>query len=123
MSANLNESLEDIIETGCTRILSSGGAYNVERGFEKLLELHLQANDRIEVMPGGGVDIYNVNLFINNGFKNIHLSAKKNINSKMKYRANLSISSIPEVSSFDYIGFDIEKLKKFVKYVRKNEIL
>ncbi len=123
MSADLNQSLEDIIETGCTRILSSGGASNVEIGFDKLLELHNKANDRIEIMPGGGVTIDNVQKFIDAGFKNIHLSAKKLVKSKMQYRANLSMTANPNISSFDYIGVDFEKLKLFTAYVRQNEKL
>ena len=123
MSADLNQSLEDIIETGCTRILSSGAASNVEIGFDKLVELQNQANDRIEIMPGGGVNIDNVQKFIDAGFKNIHLSAKKLVKSKMQYRANLSMTANPNISSFDYIGVDFEKLKQFTAYVRENEIL
>ena len=121
MSADLNQSLEDIIETGCTRILSSGGAPNVELGYDKLVELHEQAKARIEIMPGGGVAIDNVQQFIDAGFNNIHLSAKKLMKSKMQYRANLSMTANPSISSFDYIGVDFEKLKQFTAYVRENE--
>jgi len=123
MSADLNQALEDIVETGCTRILSSGGASSVELGFESLLKLHQQAKNRIEIMPGGGVDVNNVQKFIDAGFKNIHLSSKKIVKSKMKHRSNLSMTSSPHVSSFDYIGVDLKKLKQFVAYVRENEIL
>ena len=123
MSADLNNALEDIIETGCTRILSSGGASNVDLGFNKLIESHKQANGRIEIMPGGGVTIENVQGFMDAGFKNIHLSSKKLVKSKMQYRANLSMTANPIISSFDYIGVDFEKLKQFTAYVRENEIL
>ena len=121
MSADLNQALEDIIETGCTRILSSGGASNVDLGFDKLVELQKQANDRIEIMPGGGVNIDNVQGFIDAGFNNIHLSAKKLVKSKMQYRADLSMTAYQNISSFDYIGVDFEKLKQFTAYVRENE--
>ena len=122
MSADLNNALEDIIETGCTRILSSGGASNVEQGFDKLLELYKQAKTRIEIMPGGGVTIDNVQQFMDAGFNNIHLSAKKLVKSKMQFRANLSMTANPNISSFDYISVDFEKLKQFTAYVRENEI-
>ena len=54
-------------------------------------------------MPGGGVHINNVLKFIDVGFKNIHLSAKKTVKSKIHYRADLSMTADNNISSFDYI--------------------
>ena len=87
---------------------------------DKLLK---QANNRIELIPGSGVNIHNVKKFIDAGFKNIHLSSKMNIKSKMEYQANLSMTASSNISSFDYIGVDLQKLNQFVSYVRKNEKL
>ena len=123
MSVDYCKSLEDIIDVGCSRILSSGGAPNVELGFNNLVHLLKLANNRIDLIPGSGVTIHNVKKFIDAGFKNIHLSAKMNIKSKMEYRANLSMTASPHISSFDYIGVDLQKLNQFVAYVRKNENL
>lgn len=122
MSVDLRQALEVVIETGCKRILSSGGQSNVDIGFDKLIELKDQAAERIEIMPGGGVSIENVLNFIDNGFENIHLSSKKMMQSRMNYKANLSMTAHPGISSFDYIGLDFEKLKEFVAYVRSNKI-
>ena len=114
MSVDYCKSLEDIIDVGCSRVLSSGGAPNVELGFNNLVHLLKLANNRIDLIPGSGVTIHNVKKFIDAGFKNIHLSAKMNIKSKMEYRANLSMTASPHISSFDYIGVDLQKLNQFV---------
>lgn len=123
MSIDYCKSLEEIIDTGCSRILSSGGAINVDLGFDNLVHLLNQANNRVELIPGSGVNINNVKKFIDAGFKNIHLSSKMNIKSKMEYQANLSMTASSNISSFDYIGVDLQKLNQFVAYVRKNENL
>ena len=123
MSVDYCKSLEDIIDTGCSRILSSGGAINVDLGFDTLAHLLKQAGNRVEIIPGSGVNIHNVKKFIDAGFKNIHLSSKMNVKSKMEYHANLSMTVNPHISSFDYIGVDLQKLNQFVAYVRKNENL
>lgn len=123
MSVDYCKSLEDIIDTGCSRILSSGGAINVDLGFDTLVHLLKQAGNRVELIPGSGVNIHNVKKFIDAGFKNIHLSSKMNVKSKMEYHANLSMTESPHISSFDYIGVDLQKLNQFVAYVRKNENL
>jgi len=41
----------------------------------------------------------------------------------MEYEANLSMTACSNISSFDYIGVDLQKLNQFVAYVRKNENL
>lgn len=123
MSVDYYKSLEDIIDTGCCRILSSGGAKNVDLGFDNLVKLLKLAGNRVELIPGAGVTIHNVKKFIDAGFKNIHLSSKMNIKSKMEYKANLSMTASPNICSFDYIGVDLKKLNQFVAYVRKNKNL
>lgn len=47
--------LEDIISTGCDRILTSGQKPNAYLGREVLAQLVNQAEDRIVIMPGGGI--------------------------------------------------------------------
>lgn len=51
--------LEDLIELGIERVLTSGGAPTAHEGLDGLRELVLQARGRIVVMPGGGVRAHN----------------------------------------------------------------
>ena len=120
-SADLNIALEDVVKTGCTRILSSGGASNVEQGSPKLLALQKQAKGRIAIMPGGGVNRSNVQQFIDAAFENIHLSSKKVEQSKMEFKTNISMTATSKISAFDYIGIDFDKLNNFTNYVQKNQ--
>ena len=122
-TVDLNCALEAVIETGCFRVLSSGGAVNVDLGFAKLLELHKQANGRIVIMPGGGVNLTNVKSFMEAGFTEIHLSSKKMIRSKMEYRTSVAMTANDSISSFDTIGIDFDHLTNFTNYVRQNQLL
>ena len=49
------QSLEEIIDCGFQTILSSGQQPNVMEGFNQLAELVVKANNRITIMPGGGL--------------------------------------------------------------------
>ena len=49
------QALEDVIATGCRRVLTSGGAADVVAGAAMLQELVRQAAGRIEVAVGGGL--------------------------------------------------------------------
>lgn len=69
--------LEDIIATGCTRILTSGGCATAEAGIDMLRRLVSMAAGRIHIMPGAGVDPANVTKIVEStGVTEVHASAK-----------------------------------------------
>src|SRR5258708_13919741 len=55
-AANLDIALQDVIETGAARILTSGGATAAPAGIERLAHLVAAASDSILVLPGGGIN-------------------------------------------------------------------
>ena len=84
--ANPFEALEDIIATGCERILTSGLKPTAAEGAETIAQLVRQANDRIIIMPGSGVRSENiVALATQTGATEFHSSARKTADSKMEY--------------------------------------
>lgn len=56
MCRNPQEALEQIIELGCHRILTSGQEATAEKGIPLLKELVELADERIIIMPGCGVN-------------------------------------------------------------------
>lgn len=60
MSADLNQSLEKVIETGAHRILTSGGVQTVSQSTERVTHLIAAAKGRIRIMVGGGVRQENI---------------------------------------------------------------
>jgi copper homeostasis protein len=78
--------LEQIIELGCKRILTSGLKPTVMEGIEMLKQLVQRAGERITIMPGSGVRANNIiQLAETTGAKAFHSSARKNISSEMNY--------------------------------------
>jgi len=59
---NVEQSLEDIIDCGFKTILTSGQEINVEDGIFNLEKIQKLANNRIEIMPGGGLRSSNIKL-------------------------------------------------------------
>ena len=53
--ADLSAGLEDVIATGATRVLTSGGAVSAEEGAAMIAKLLRQAGNRIMILPGGGI--------------------------------------------------------------------
>jgi copper homeostasis protein len=54
------KALEEVISCGFSTILTSGTFPNVMEGKEVLKQLVIQANNRIEIMPGGGLRSINI---------------------------------------------------------------
>ena len=54
------KALEDVISCGFSNILTSGTFPNVMEGKEVLQQLVIQANNRIKIMPGGGLRSTNI---------------------------------------------------------------
>ena len=79
-------SLEEIIELGFARILTSGLRPNVELGKDMLRTLVATAGDRITIMPGSGVRSANVlELAQFTGARAFHSSARALHPSSMDY--------------------------------------
>jgi copper homeostasis protein len=84
--ADMYRALEDIIELGCERILTSGGKTTAIEGAVTLANLIKKADGRIVIMPGSGINENNVaDLIRYTGVKEIHLSARSRVQSKMTY--------------------------------------
>jgi copper homeostasis protein len=58
-TVDLEQALQDVIEAGCDRVLTSGGQVDAMQGAETLSKLVSQAGDRIEIAVGGGLRLEN----------------------------------------------------------------
>ncbi len=58
--ANLRVALEDVMQTGASRILTSGGAQSALEGAAILAELVAAAGNRITIVPGAGISASNI---------------------------------------------------------------
>jgi copper homeostasis protein len=60
VSADLQKSLSEVLQTGAQRILSSGGAFDAFKGSATLALLRTAARGKIEIMPGMGINASNI---------------------------------------------------------------
>lgn len=80
--------LEDIIQTGCKRVLTSGQLPNVEDALPLIKMLNEKAEGRIIILPGSGVRSNNCKQIVQEtGVFEIHSSARKTIPSQMEFNA------------------------------------
>jgi len=59
LTPSLDEALEDVIATGCKRVLTSGGEHDVVAGSGSLARLVESAAERVDIAAGGGLRLDN----------------------------------------------------------------
>jgi len=85
-AVNPLQALEDIIDCGCQRILTSGQVPNAFDGKELIRQLVEQADDRIIILPGSGIRSNNIAaLKAYTHATEFHSSARKIAPSAMQY--------------------------------------
>jgi copper homeostasis protein len=73
-----HKALEQLVDMGVTRILTSGQKDSVAEGVKLIKKLIERAADRIEILPGGGIQAWNVKEIVERtGCGQVHLTAWK----------------------------------------------
>jgi copper homeostasis protein len=87
MSADLDQALEDVIQAGINRVLTSGSEQNAEDGIATIARLVAVAKNRIAVMVGGGIRETNVRrILAETGAREIHANMGRSVPSPMLHR-------------------------------------
>ncbi|MEJ7767755.1 MAG: copper homeostasis protein CutC [Chitinophagaceae bacterium] len=107
---NLFDALEDIIDIGCERILTSGGMPTALEGTACISQLVKQANERIIIMPGAGIRSGNIeNLVHSTRAEEFHSSASRHVTGSMQF-LNLEMNE-----NLYYTASDGEEVKRIVQ--------
>jgi copper homeostasis protein len=81
---DIEQAVEDVIEIGCERILTSGLYPTAMEGLSNIKKILAQANERIIIMPGSGVRASNiVEIALQTSAVEFHSSARKMASSIM----------------------------------------
>jgi copper homeostasis protein len=103
------EALEQLIEMGCERILTSGQQPAAPDGIELIAQLNKAADERITIMPGSGVRKENIKMLAQKtGCMEFHSSLRGKTNSRMAF-----IHSAFAASTNSYLNnyIDVDEIK------------
>ena len=108
------EAMEDIIDLGFERILTSGLVPKAIDGKETLSALIKKSAERIIIMPGSGVNASNIiSIAKSTGAKEFHSSASYYAESNMKYHNSLMNESL------QHIAVNKEEVKAMVELLKE----
>lgn len=114
------QGLEDIIDCGCDRILSSGQKNKAFDGIDLIQKLVEKANNRIIIMPGSGINEGNITeIYQKTGAQEFHASLREPTKSKMTFRnKSINMSSIPDINEFEILVTDPIRVKETIKVLK-----
>lgn len=115
MCCDAHKALEELISLGCNRVLTSGQAPTAEAGITLLKKLVVQANERIIIMPGCGVNSNNAaRILSETGTYEIHASARKNVGSGMLFRHSGVSMGNPDSDEYARKETDVNEVKAII---------
>ena len=118
MCEDYEQAVEDIIATGCKRILTSGGYDKAIDGIENISRAVAISKGRIEIMAGSGVGSTNARELIGVGVDALHFSAKSTTMGGMKYcNPRISMGGTTSVDEFSLRTVDEEEVTKILNII------
>jgi copper homeostasis protein len=103
------EALEQLVEVGCQRILTSGQQPAAPQGIDLISQLVKAADGRIIIMPGSGVRKENIKeLAEKTGAKEFHSSLRGNKKSEMEF---IHPAFVKSIESYTNPAIDPEEVK------------
>lgn len=108
------KALEDLIDCGCERVLTSGQKTSAPDAIDVLTQLVKQADGRIIIMPGAGVRSSNIEKLMETGATEFHTSARMTVPHTMQNQ-NPAVSDTGNL----YLANE-EELKKIVGLLAAN---
>ena len=123
MSYNPFETLQELIDLGVTRVLSSGAANTALEGIEVLKQLVLQAENRIQIMAGSGVNAIQIQELWKVGVRHFHASASGLYPSPMQFR-NLRITMGKDGDQDEYMRTeaDPQKVRALIEAIHAHSV-
>jgi copper homeostasis protein len=115
MCADMYQAMEDIIELGCERILTSGGKSTAMEGANVIAHLIEKADNRIKIMPGSGISENNVADLVHfTKAVEVHSSARVKMVSKMNYKNDHIIMGSDYFNEYSNDVTDIKRVKNII---------
>lgn len=115
MTFDLDASIEDVIQTGANRLLTSGGAQTALLGMALLEKIVRGYGSRIQIMVCGGVRPENVARIIHStGALQFHAALRQDVGSRMKHRPeslHLGASKIDDFGRKVVMSEDVRDLR------------
>ena len=114
MTRDPYQAMEDLIELGVDRVLTSGQAASAAEGVSLIRNLVEIARGRIVIMAGGGLNETNIREVVaGSGVSELHFSGRSGSESAMHYRnPSVQLGSAQQLSEYLRLTADVERIMR-----------
>ena len=114
---DLFAALEDVIDLGCERILTSGGTESAIQAKDTLKDLIIKSNGQSIIMPGSGITEENIfELVMATGLKEFHGSFQSRYKGEMAFHS----PQFPNLNEeYTYLQTDSRRIKQAIENANK----
>lgn len=120
MTDDYLRAVEEIIEAGCDRILTSGGCDKAIEGIDNITRAVEAARGRIEIMAGSGVTSANARELASAGVDALHFSARKLVPGGMRYRnPRISMGGGDTADEYALRTVDDQEVQKILSLLKR----
>ena len=99
--------------------MTSGQKITAIEGVELIKQLIDVAGEDLIILPGGGLNVENVEEFARStDSKEYHTTCRSSVSSKMVYRnLEVTMGGLPQIPEYEIMETDPDKVARFVKLV------
>ena len=113
------EAIETLIDLGADRVLTSGQKSKAMEGIDLIKVLNNQYGDKIQILPGSGMNAENAKMMMNyTGVYQVHSSCKNYKADTTTTKNGVSYSYLESPHENDYDVVDVELVTKLVNSIK-----
>ena len=118
MCRSASDGLNELIRLGCNRVLTSGQHASALKGIDVLRSLRTQAEGRILILAGAGINADAARQIIATGAADeVHASCRRPVSSLMQWRRDDVSMGAPGVDEFSRLVTSAEEVKSIVNII------
>ncbi len=115
------KALEELIDLGVNRILTSGQKAKAIEGIDLIQDLLKKAANRIIIFPGSGINADNIKAFYNVGCREFHFSAQSKLPQGSHYKMKVPMNSSSDIPEHEIMLSDPDKIQNIRKILDELE--
>lgn len=118
LTPDLSQLLNTLITLGAQRVLTSGGQNKAANACTTLAQLHQLAQDKIIVLPGGGINQSNIQDLVATGCVEFHLTGNAPKESPAQPH-HLRLNGTTDIPECSYLESSVQRLKAVVDLLQQ----